>query len=146
MDSLLTYRYPGNVRELQNLIERGVICADNDTLVDRADLFRGSEKEALAPSLVFDAVGGRLSALAAHAVPAEFPGPDTPRETAIDPVDALIGAGVSLDDVERMLCERVLSESDGNLSAAARRLHISRAKLEHRAKQWGLLRVRPHAK
>ena len=53
---------------------------------------------------------------------------------------------VDLDDVERMLCERVLSESDGNLSAAARRLHISRAKLEHRAKQWGLLRVRPRAK
>ena len=28
----MTYEYPGNVRELQNIIERGIICCHKDTL------------------------------------------------------------------------------------------------------------------
>lgn len=145
-DSLLAYGYPGNVRELQNLIERGVICADQDGEIDRADLFRGSEREALTSALAFDPVGGRL------AMPSAGPPLPGARVEAAhpvassDPVEALAGAGISLDDVERLLCERVLLECDGNLSAAARRLSISRSKLEHRAKQWGLLKVRPRVK
>jgi transcriptional regulator with PAS, ATPase and Fis domain len=34
---LLEYEYPGNVRELENIIQRGVIMGDNDT-IDEADL------------------------------------------------------------------------------------------------------------
>lgn len=143
-DSLFGYSYPGNVRELQNLVERGVICADDGGHVDRADLFRGSEKQALASSMVLNADGGKLSAL--DVTRPSHPQPLVQPSVPVDPVDALVGAGVSLDDVERMLCERVLGECQGNLSEAARRLHISRPKLEHRAKQWGLLKVRSRAR
>src|SRR4030095_11019595 len=30
LDSMLSYSWPGNIRELQNVIERGVILADSD--------------------------------------------------------------------------------------------------------------------
>ena len=44
--ALYSYDYPGNVRELQNLVERGVICAGDGGLIDAADIFRPGEETA----------------------------------------------------------------------------------------------------
>jgi len=49
--ALPNYDYPGNVREPQNLIERGVICAGPEDLIDRAHVFR--DGEALARATCF---------------------------------------------------------------------------------------------
>lgn len=43
LHTLLNYDYPGNVRELQNLIERGVIMAEPQQAIDVHHLFRGGE-------------------------------------------------------------------------------------------------------
>ncbi|MEJ2455424.1 MAG: sigma 54-interacting transcriptional regulator, partial [Candidatus Thiodiazotropha sp.] len=40
---LLSYPYPGNIRELQNLVERGVIAVEDHGLVDLIHIFRNEE-------------------------------------------------------------------------------------------------------
>ena len=62
------YDYPGNIRELQNLIERGVVYADDGGQVDVVHLFSGSEL--LPPFTVSLSREGRLDQAplaAAHA-------------------------------------------------------------------------------
>ncbi len=43
MDALLAYAFPGNIRELQNLIERGVIFADPGGFIDLQHMFTANE-------------------------------------------------------------------------------------------------------
>lgn len=138
-DLLLHYRYPGNVRELQNLIERGVICADEGDWLDKAHIFRGGEVLPEKTGLIVD-VQGRLTTVGADAAPP--PTRPLPQDMP-DPATSLLQSGHTLDDVERLMCKQALVACDGNLSAAARKLGVSRARLEHRAKQWGLVKVRP---
>ena len=51
LDSMLRYSWPGNIRELQNVIERGVILADSDVF----RLEKGALSEAqMAPKAALD--------------------------------------------------------------------------------------------
>ena len=43
VEALLNYNYPGNIRELQNLIERGVIYAEEDGAINSVHMFRRGE-------------------------------------------------------------------------------------------------------
>lgn len=120
--ALLNYAYPGNIRELQNLIERAVIAADADGLIDVHHLFTSGE--ALSADILTlrlqDGVGGLNLAGPAGAAPAS---------TAVQ----------SLAQTERETLERAIAASQGNLSAAARLLHTTRAKLAYRARKHGLV-------
>lgn len=117
MEALLAYDFPGNIRELQNLVERGVICADNGSLIDNAHLFTGFEK---APSLALRLTGeGRIG----H--PAPGLGRDAPTVTSAE----------ALKRAEEGLYRSALEAAGGNISAAARQLGMTRAKLEYRLKK-----------
>ena len=43
VEALLNYNYPGNIRELQNLIERGVIYAEDGGAIDLVHMFHRGE-------------------------------------------------------------------------------------------------------
>jgi transcriptional regulator with GAF, ATPase, and Fis domain len=43
-DTLLAYDFPGNIRELQNLVERGVISAPDGGAIDLSHLFTSGER------------------------------------------------------------------------------------------------------
>jgi len=119
VESLLGYDYPGNVRELQNLIERGVVFAGNDGLIDTVHMFHRGE--VLSPKLLqVGPTGGLVQGAAAEA--SHAPAPEAARTFA---------------DMERELYAQALARSKGNISAAARELGLSRPAFEYRLRKHG---------
>ncbi|WP_404405278.1 sigma 54-interacting transcriptional regulator [Pelagibacterium halotolerans] len=121
-DALLKYDYPGNIRELQNLIERGVVYADDGGHIDIVHLFSGSEL--LPPFTVHLSPDGRLNR-----------NPLNEDNSPSGDID-----GKSFSDMEKSIYRAALERNGGNISAAARALKISRASLDYRLGKLGLKR------
>lgn len=115
MASLLGYDWPGNIRELKNIIERGVILTANGESIDAPSLLP-NRKPAASENLSETA---RLDNLLEYAV----------------------HHGLSFANLEHSLLELAVERADGNLSAAARLLGMSRPQLAYR-----LQKVRPAVK
>jgi anaerobic nitric oxide reductase transcription regulator len=111
---LLTHDWPGNVRELANVLERAIALYGST-------LTRDSIEASLAVS---------RSSVA------------TPFETTCQGAPALRGEtpplSRALDDFERAYIERVLTETGGNCSQAARRLDVSLQRLRYRMRRLGM--------
>lgn len=108
MALLTAYDWPGNVRELKNVLERMAILGD----------------------------AGRVG-------PADLPPEIRFRVSALPQVDgaftfALPDGGVELDRVEREFVVQALARTQGNQTAAARLLGISRFQLRNRIEKFGL--------
>lgn len=117
---LLRYDFPGNVRELQNLIERGLIASNDGQAIDLMHVFRNEPLPA-DPYSVDD--HGSLS----NTSPA--PGP------ALLDTLAQLDAGFSIEGLEARLINEALACSNGNLAAAARQVGLSRAQFAYRLKK-----------
>ena len=123
--ALLNYDFPGNIRELQNLVERGVISAEEGGVIDVPHMLRREQLRDAATYSV-DAAGalasGQMAAPAADAASTSL-------------LDRLADAGgVSLPVLERRLMDEAVARSAGNLAAAARLLGLTRAQLAYRLK------------
>lgn len=125
--ALLSYAFPGNIRELQNMVERGVISADEGGAIDLPHMLR---REQLHEGgwLSLGAGGSLSNAAAAEPAPAQ---PDSLFER-LKPADA---AGVSLEAIEQQLMAEAVERAGGNLAAAARLLGLTRAQLAYRLRQ-----------
>ncbi|MFN3495290.1 MAG: helix-turn-helix domain-containing protein, partial [Hydrogenophaga sp.] len=122
--ALFNYGYPGNIRELQNLIERAVIMVNDGELIDVHQLFRGGEEQGdNMLSLNSPATGGRLVG-----------GPERSGASASAP----LAPGQTLEEAEQQWIAAALRRSGGNIAAAARQLGITRATLLYRARRHGL--------
>jgi DNA-binding NtrC family response regulator len=117
--ALLTYPWPGNIRELQNMVERGVILAPSGTRIEVSQLFSGFG-DAPARELGLDARGGL----------------DGHRWESGEQLCAAVFNGVmTLEQLEVMLIETAVDKARGNLSAAARMLGLTRPQLAYRLKR-----------
>ncbi|MCW5804586.1 MAG: sigma-54-dependent Fis family transcriptional regulator [Deltaproteobacteria bacterium] len=110
--ALAAYAWPGNVRELENTIERAVVMAQGTTITVK-DL--GLEPRRTTGALAGDSLIGMPAFGAAAA--------------AADPSTITLPADLALEEAERRYARAVLDRCDGNQSAAARALNISRNKL-----------------
>lgn len=102
-ECLLSYDWPGNIRQLINVLERARILADDGEIVLDdlpAEVIRGSR----------------------HAQPAQA-------EAAAEPKQIVAAPGVQLADLERAHVIRALQDAAGNKAKAARALGIHRRKL-----------------
>lgn len=142
IDAMLAYDWPGNVRELENLIERGIILGTEGQPIDVSHIFTSGEN--VYPSLYgLDrdgvlAAANRLRQAAIH----DTDGQDvrvTRRvcDLLLDASGFEEDAGVSLDEIESVLLKKAVQRANGNLSAAARVLGITRAQLVYRLKSRG---------
>jgi two-component system response regulator HydG len=131
--ALLNYSFPGNIRELQNLIERGVIAADDGASIDIGHLFISGES-AEQQLLSISETGALASEIAEAADEAE---PDLFQVLA-----RIVGQKetdhLSIDGVERTLMNLAVKQSNGNLSAAARLLGLTRPQLAYRLRKMGI--------
>jgi len=107
--ALLAHSWPGNIRELENLIERSVLLTENTTLT-MADL------PGLTPP--------NLEAVA------------TPPDT--DAMGLKEYVRVYTTKLERARIQRVLEEEDSNVTRASKKLGISRKSLQMKMKDYGL--------
>ena len=125
LDFCLRYHWPGNIRELENVIERGVILTDKNESISQDDLF------AVVPEPMheepIDVVGqaGHLEKKTGG-----HPGNDWSAQ--------ILNNAISLDEVEETLMRKAMAQASQNVSGAARLLGLTRPALAYRLKKCGI--------
>lgn len=117
---LLRYDFAGNVRELQNLIERGLIASDEGQAIDLVHLFRNEP-------LPEDPYGLDDHGSLSNTAPLQRP-------ALLDTLGQL-DQGFSIEGLESRLITEALQQNAGNLAAAARLVGLSRAQFAYRLKK-----------
>ena len=126
LDALLEYSFPGNVRELENILERALAFA-NDGLIEATDLVL---KAALTPkAAVVPLVAESATELAAPKAAVQNI-QDVQPLTGINDIPGSLPD--HLDDVEREIIRRALSKTQFNRTQAAELLGISFRQLRYR--------------
>jgi DNA-binding NtrC family response regulator len=121
--ALLNHAWPGNIRELENVIERGVILTDDGAPLDLPQLFTVDitfEQQGL---LSLRGDGNLAGPIETHENSRHL------NEWARQAIK--LGYG-GLFDLEKTLIAAAIEEADGNVAKAARRLKITRAQLDYR--------------
>jgi DNA-binding NtrC family response regulator len=114
MDALLTYDWPGNIRELRTTIEHGVVMATGKQITLRD-----------------------LPAAVRQAATAKLPGGVSPTEAFGEKTSPL-----DLHETERRLIAQALAATNGNITAAAKKLGISRRTLHRKINEINLAKTK----
>jgi nitrogen regulation protein NR(I) len=117
LDVLASYPWPGNIRELENVVERAVLFCDTENV--RADDLPPEVRGSLAPTQAPITDADLQAALASEGGLKEH-------------------VKVAMNRLERELVGRALAQTNGNVTHAARLLKISRKGLQLKMKELGL--------
>ena len=140
----MAYNWPGNIRELENMMERTMLFCEGPEIHAR-DL----------PPEMAHLVDTTLAGAAARARRCRLPmstgrgrqrrgGRQLVRPTTLTSMPAATGGSLKeavraeTERVERELIVRALDETSGNVTQAARKLKISRKSLQTKMKEFGL--------
>jgi two-component system response regulator AtoC len=147
IDCLVSHQWPGNIRELENVIERTILFCEGP-LIRVADLpgeLGGTPRQTPAgPAAEERAPAASTSSSSLAAQPATAPpGAPVPPSASVPLVGEEVGSlkeavRVETERVERELIQRALDETGGNVTKAARKLQISRKSLQTKMKEFGL--------
>lgn len=122
------YSWPGNIREMENLIERGIIVAERDEPIGIHHLTLGSA------SIRDDGEHGFLPD-PFHSFVAEKAAMHGGHHEGLG--DFLLETGLGLQDVTDRLIVAALKENGGNVRAAAEQIGMSRAQVQYWRKMHG---------
>lgn len=136
VECLVNHPWPGNIRELENVIERTVLFSEGpmirlpelppELLVARVDRAAANQSDTR--------ITGSRSVVPA---PPEDPhGLNAPSTEGVSSLKEAVKA--ETERVERELIQRALDETGGNVTQAARKLKISRKSLQTKMKELGL--------
>jgi len=139
MALLSAYRWPGNVRQLENAVFRAVVLTDGDEIgVD--------EFPQIASQVSSDALAVQPLIEPSPAMVASWPEPDHPTVRDASPLTAAHSLPLTdpqgdvrpLDDIERDTIRFAISHYRGQMSEVARRLRIGRSTLYRKLEGLGL--------
>jgi len=131
IEGLLNYDWPGNIRELENILERGVILTPEGGEVDLCHLFISGEK---VETWVLELSREGALGAARGGGPAQA---DASAQGLGELCTRALDGQASLDEIEGSLLRAAVERSGGNLSAAARLLGMTRGQLAYRLEKHG---------
>jgi two-component system response regulator PilR (NtrC family) len=123
LDALSRYNFPGNVRELENMLERAFALSDGELIT--ADDIQLPEKTPRNPETRQRATDSNNK-------------PEQANVQALRPEEAYGDLEGFLDDIERQVLSAALEECRWNKTATAKKLGISFRSLRYRLKKLGL--------
>ncbi len=115
LNMILNYRWPGNIRELENVIERCILFAEGDRIEEEDIPEQVAERSTTAPAVVSIDEDSSMKDIVKQA-------------TA---------------ELEKDLIVRALKDTGGNVTRAAKKLKISRKSLQNKMKEFGLREEEP---
>ncbi len=121
VDALFLYQFPGNVRELENMIERAAILTLDEEPIETFHLFHGRHhlhKGVLSPEQSGSLVEQNPAA-------------------AYGDASAFLNVESQLEEIENIAIREAMAASNGNVSAAARKLGLTRSQLRYRLRDKG---------
>lgn len=142
MARLISHPWPGNIRELENLMERTLLFCD-DPVIRLEDLPSDLTRDTGGSGDITTSVPACVTT---GEIPAFTETPGHPAAAAADgagpPVAASLKEAVKAKtvQVEREMIVRALDETGGNVTRAAKLLQISRKSLQIKMKELGLRR------
>jgi transcriptional regulator with GAF, ATPase, and Fis domain len=151
VDALIAYDWPGNIRELENVIERAVVLADGPsvTLADLSIELQEPGRRRLRPRLSVSAAASASSRLHGSAPGLPPPGRSTADSPSVpaalswgDPeAESSHGEDWNAEFIayERQRLLDALNEANGNKSVAARLLGMPRSTFFSKAKKHGIV-------
>jgi two-component system, NtrC family, response regulator AtoC len=119
---LMQYSWPGNIRELRNVIERAVILETMPVL----------QPDSLPGEIVSLSEGSRHTVPAAKSLDSLSASPANPFDFDLQ------GEGISLYDLEKQLIRQTLLKTDNNQTRTSKLLGISRDTLRYKLKKYKL--------
>jgi transcriptional regulator with GAF, ATPase, and Fis domain len=143
VDAMMSYDWPGNIRELENVIERGVILAAENTVIDAPQLFTSGE-QFTGKQFSIGRDGSLIDTDPTLLLAPQSADPEVDRVSKhvnnfLNGVDD--DSTVSLDDIETLMLKQAVARAHGNVAAAARLLGITRPQMVYRLKSRDIL---PH--
>jgi two-component system response regulator AtoC len=133
VERLMAHNWPGNIRELENVIERTILFCEGPE-IRTADLpgeFGGVPPSSSQPELP-------AVATTSPNLPSASPAPSAAPLVGEEVGSLKEAVRVETVRVERELIQRALDETGGNVTQAARKLQISRKSLQTKMKELGL--------
>jgi transcriptional regulator with GAF, ATPase, and Fis domain len=128
LEAIFAYDWPGNIREFENVIERGLILADDGNPIDVGHLVALGDASRPETTSAFKADttewGEQRSA---HPERADITGW----------AHTMLANRITIADVEDALIQAAVKQADGNVSKAASLLGVPRGRLDYRLKKWG---------
>ncbi len=140
-DSLMSHRWPGNIRELQNVIERAVIMCDKSALLEPSHL--GFTRR-------MDSIGAMPTSSGGATAVMSVPGtmnlgssaPGAVFRQSESPIGGVVPGGmpnniVTLEEIEKRHILAALDHTKGNRTRAAELLQISIRTLRNKLNEYG---------
>jgi transcriptional regulator with GAF, ATPase, and Fis domain len=131
---LRRYPFPGNIRELRNMVDQAVLLAKSDeiTLEEMPVLSRLAEPGTAAPAALARPPVMLVPPLPAPAASSDGPGPSPRPPASID------GIRAAHAEKERRTLHEALEAHGGNVTRAAKAVGMSRFQLMRRLSKYGM--------